>query len=93
MYHSVVVYELMTKNFEEETRQLFHTLDVPIEFVPKALTALSKHSQNKFFGGSELNKEELISTQDWMKADAIFQNLNVPVRISMTADELFVALK
>ena len=93
MYHYVAIYEEMTQNFEDQTQKLFETLEVPIEFVPKALTALSKHSQNKFFGGSELNKEELVTEEDWQKADAIFEELKVPIRIGMSVQDLVEALK
>ena len=92
-YHHVAIYEEMTQNFEEETLKLFDNLDIPVEFVPKALTALNKHSQNKYFGGSELNKEELISETDWQKADDIFEELKVPIRIGMSVNELVEALK
>ena len=92
-YHHVAIYEEMTQNFEREIVKMFHPLDIPAEFVPRALSALSKHSQNKYFGGSELNREELISDKDWQKADAIFQELNVPIKIGMSVNELVEALK
>ena len=51
------------------------------------LTALKKHSQNECFGGSNLNKDELISKTDGAKIDAIFKQLEIPFSLSMDFEE------
>ena len=50
-------------------------------------TALTKHSQNNIFGTSDMNKKELISEQDWKKADLVFEELEVPIKVGMKIDQ------
>ena len=50
-------------------------------------TALTKHSQNNIFGTSDMNKKELISEQDWKKADLVFEELKVPIKVGMKIDQ------
>ena len=50
-------------------------------------TALTKHSQNNIFGTSDMNKKELISEQDWKKADLVFEELEVPIKVVMKIDQ------
>ena len=69
------------------TQKLFQSLDIPQEFVPLALTALKKHSQNECFGGSNLNKDELISKNDGGKIDAIFKQLEIPFSLEMPIEK------
>ena len=40
-----------------------------------------------------MNKEELVTEEDWQKADAIFEELKVPIRIGMSVQDLVEALK
>ena len=49
--------------------------------------ALTKHSQNNIFGTSDMNKKELISEQDWKKADLVFEELEVPIKVGMKIDQ------
>ena len=50
-------------------------------------TALTKHSQNNIFGTSDMNKKELISEQGWKKADLVFEELEVPIKVGMKIDQ------
>ena len=50
-------------------------------------TALTKHSQNNIFGTSDMNKKELISEQDWEKADLVYEELEVPIKVGMKIDQ------
>ena len=50
-------------------------------------TALTKHSQNNIFGTSDMNKKELIGEQDWKKADLVFEELEVPIKVGMKIDQ------
>ena len=52
-----------------------------------ALTALTKHSQNECFGGSNFNKDELISKKDGPKIDAIFKQLEIPFSLEMNIEK------
>ena len=87
IYQHVVVYEEMISNIISGTKLLFEKLDFPADYVPETLTALTKHSQNNIFGTSDMNKNELISQEDWIKADNVFQELDVPIKVNMKMDE------
>ena len=34
-----------------------------------------------------MNKKELISEEDWKKADVVFEELNVPIKVGMKIDQ------
>ena len=86
IYSHFVVYENLMENVQEETKTLFKKLDLPLEYVTEALTALNKHSQGNVFGSSDENKETLI--EDWEVVDNIFKQLNVPFRVNMSIEEM-----
>ena len=86
MYSNFVVYEKLMENVQSETKTLFKKLDLPLEYVSEALTALNKHSQGNIFGSSDKNKENLI--EDWEGVDTIFKQLDVPFRVNMSIDEM-----
>lgn len=86
IYSHFVVYEKLMENVQEEAKTLFKKLDLPLEYVTEALTALNKHSQGNIFGSSDKNKENLI--EEWEGVDNIFKQLNVPFRVNMSIDEM-----
>ena len=86
IYSHFVVYENLMENVQEETKTLFKKLDLPLEYVTEALTALNKHSQGNVFGSSDENKETLI--EDWEGVDTIFKQLDVPFRVNMNIDDM-----
>ena len=86
IYSHFVVYEKLMKNVQEEAKTLFKKLDLPLEYVTEALTALNKHSQGNVFGSSDENKETLI--EDWEGVDTIFKQLDVPFRVNMNIDDM-----
>ena len=86
IYSHFVVYEKLMENVQEEAKTLFKKLDLPLEYVTEALTALNKHSQGNVFGSSDENKETLI--EDWEVVDNIFKQLNVPFRVNMSIEEM-----
>ena len=86
IYSHFVLYENLMENVQEETKTLFKKLDLPLEYVAKALKALNKHSQGNVFGSSDENKETLI--EDWEGVDTIFKQLDVPFRVNMSIEEM-----
>lgn len=88
IYTATVMYEEMTKNIECGTKKLFDKLNIPEKYVLKALTALQQHSQNNVLGSSDMNSEDLLTKEDWKRADEIFQELEIPINNSMTVEEL-----
>ena len=86
IYSHFVVYENLMENVQEEAKTLFKKLDLPLEYVTEALTALNKHSQGNVFGSSEENKETLI--EDWEGVDTIFKQLDVPLQVNMNIDDM-----
>ena len=88
IYTHVKIYETMMENVEVGTEKLFQDLNIPLEYVSLAMTALNKHSQNEIFGGSNMNNAKLISETDQGKADQMFEKFNVPVKFNMNVEEL-----
>ena len=86
IYSHFVLYENLMENVQEETKTLFKRLDLPLEYVTEALTALNKHSQGNVFGSSDENKETLI--EDWEGVDTIFKQLDVPFKVNMNIDDM-----
>ena len=86
IYSHFVVYEKLMENVQEEAKTLFKKLDLPLEYVTEALTALNKHSQGNVFGSSDENIETLI--EDWEGVDTIFKQLDVPFRVNMNIDDM-----
>ena len=74
------------KNTEKETNEMFEALNIPLEFVPQALKALDTHSQKNMFD-KKINEdwnEELL----WNEVDEIFNELDIPIKISMSVNDL-----
>lgn len=88
IYTAVLIYEEMIKAIEPITKSLFEKLNISTKYVPEAITALETHSQNNMFGSSALSSEDLITSEDWARADGIFQELEIPIKISMTMEDL-----
>ena len=86
IYSHVKVFEEAMQDVNLSTTKLFQDLDVPTEFVPLALTALNKNSQNDLF--ESMSSDGLISEQDWIKVDQVFQTFEIPMRVDMTLDQL-----
>ena len=77
----------MMQNVELACLMLFQKLDIPTEFVSEAKTAFKKHSQNELFGSSSLNKENLISSEELMKINQLFDLFRIPINVDTTIEE------
>ena len=51
---------------------------------------LCKHSQNKLF---DTKDSQIISEEDWMKADDILTELDLPLNTSMSTEEFIRIIK
>ena len=58
-----------------------------MEFVPEALKALDTHSQKKMFDKA-ITEIESVEEEDWKEADVIFDELDIPIKISMSVSDL-----
>lgn len=85
-YVDTIVYEDLIKDPEERTSALFKKLDLPLELVPLALTALDKDSQQKFFGNTDGREHSVFTEQMWTKVEAIFEELKIPLSHKMSLE-------
>ena len=86
----IEVYDEMMINVKQKIAEMFETFNIPLVYVDEAAKALGTHSQRKMFD------QELINTVDereWIKADEILEELNLPFRISMEKDEFMNLIK
>ena len=58
-----------------------------MEFVPEALKALDTHSQKKMFD-KKITEIESVGKEDWKEVDGIFNDLDIPIKISMSVNDL-----
>ena len=84
LYKKCILYADIMANTEKETNELFEALNIPLEFVPVALQALDTHSQKKMFDKA-ITKIESV---DWKEVDGIFEELDIPIKISMSVNDL-----
>ena len=86
LYKKCILYADIMANTEKETNELFEALNIPLEFVPEALKALDTHSQKNMFDKkiTEDCNEELL----WNEVDEIFNEIDIPIKISMSVNDL-----
>ena len=86
LYKKCILYADIMANTEKETNEMFEALNIPLEFVPEALKALDTHSQKNMFDKkiTEDWNEELL----WNEVDEIFNELDIPIKISMSVNDL-----
>ena len=74
------------QNVELACMAIFQKLDIPIEFVSEAKAAFKKHSQKEIFGSPALNKENLISSEELLKINQLFELFQIPINVDMDID-------
>ena len=77
----------MMNDKELATMKLFAALDIPTIFVPDALTAFEKNSQNNLFQLTSQSKGELFPVDDWLKVDKIFESFQLPLKTDLNFSE------
>ena len=87
IYSSINTYEEMINDKELATTKLFAALDIPTKFVPDALTAFEKNSQNNLFQLTSQSKGELFPVDDWLKVDKIFESFQLPLKTDLNFSE------
>ena len=86
LYKKCVLYADIMANTEKETNELFEALNIPLEFVPEALKALDTHSQKNMF--DKKITEDWTEEWLWNEVDEIFNELDIPIKISMSVNDL-----
>ena len=86
IYSHIVIYEKLIENVINETKTLFGKLDISLDYVNDAITALDKDSQGNVFGTAGKNKTDII--KDWKIVDDIFNLLDLPMNSDMTIEEM-----
>ena len=82
-YHYIAVYEEMMSDIQGSIKKMFQALNIPLN-MHECIQALDKHSQNKIFDTKET---QLISQQDWQRADDILEELDLPLSTSMSTED------
>ena len=87
IYSYINTYAEMMNDKELATMKLFAALDIPTIFVPDALTAFEKNSQNNLFQLTSQSKGELFPVDDWLKVDKIFESFQLPLKTDLNFSE------
>lgn len=90
MYDFVAIYEEMMENIEKKVTEMFQAFEIPVCHVPEAIKALDTDSQLKMFDGR--HEVEEIEGQEWVKADRILEELELPFRIEMSTNQFISTL-
>ena len=69
--------------------KVFQALNIPLDFIPVALTAFEKHSQNLW---STTNDHIELSIEDTAKINAIYAKFNLQLNQEMSLEELISVL-
>ena len=87
LYKKCILYANIMANTEKETNELFEALNIPLEFVPEALKALDTHSQKNMFD-KKITEDYWTEEWLWNEVDEIFNELDIPIKISMSVNDL-----
>ena len=92
IYDFVAIYEEMMEDIEQKITEMFETFDIPKSHVSEAVKALDTHSQKKMFDNVK-SQSSIVQEKEWVLADQILEELNLPFRISMDKDEFIRLIK
>ena len=87
LYKKCILYANIMANTEKETNELFEVLNIPLEFVPEALKAMDTHSQKNMFD-KKITEDYWTEEWLWNEVDEIFNELDIPIKISMSVNDL-----
>lgn len=91
-YNYIAVYEEMMSDIRTNVTKMFEALDFPQDNLEDCIKALDQHSQNKMFDSIK-SETDLITEEDWKRADEILEELDLPFRISMSVEEFIQEVK
>ena len=89
----LLIYDDWMENVQSTTEDMFESLDISKDYVAKALTALNKDSQNKFFGNIDGKRSNAMTELQWESVNEIFKMLNLPLKHEMNIEEFKAFLK
>ena len=92
MYDFIAIYEEMMEDVEQKITEMFEVFDIPKSLVSEAVKALDTHSQKKMFD-NEKSQASIVQDKEWIKADQILEELNLPFRISLEKDDFIKLIK
>ena len=86
LYLHCVLYENLIDDPEGETTRLFDALGISRDLVPRALTAMRRHSQQEFFGDRDDGKNGL-TAQDMRDIEQAFKDMKLPFTLDTPVEE------
>ena len=90
IFNFIAVYDEMMENVKQRITEMFETLIIPLIHVEEAAKALDSYSKQKIF---DKLAPSTIDESEWILADQILEELNMPFRISMGKDEFINLIK
>ena len=87
VYKKCIIYEEIMSDIVEESNEMFQALNIPLSFVPGAIKTLDTHSQKKMFD-KNIKEVETITKEELKVADEIFKELDIPIKVEMTVQDL-----
>ncbi len=88
IYEHTVLYENLVNNSEEEVKKIFQLCDIPEKYIPLALKALQRDSQNGMFGGVGQNKTKQMDKALLDFCDSYMKEVGVPLQHDTSIEEL-----
>ena len=90
IFDFMAAYDAMFENVKLTITDMFQKLDIPLVHVDEAAKALDSYSKQKIFN---TNVESNINESEWILADQILEELNLPFRMSMGKHEFIQLIK
>ena len=87
----LLIYDDWMENVQSITGEMFEIIGISNDLVPSAMTALSKHSQRKFYG--DIDGKRNMTDLQWKNIDEIYNMLNLPLKHEMNIEEFKAFIK
>ncbi len=84
IYDYILLYEDLADHPEVVMKDIFQLMNIPLEHVPKALSALEKDSQNSTFGKRGKGRSYQLSQEVLNYFDGYMKKLGVPIKHDIT---------
>ena len=89
IFEHVFVYEEIMRDPALGVTKMFQALNIPLDFIPVALSAFEKHSQNLW---SITNDHIELSNDEIARINAIYAKFCVPINQDMSLEDLLKVL-
>ena len=90
IFDFMAVYDGMIENVKLTIAEMFGKLNIPLAHVDEAAKALDSYSKQKIF---DISVTSTIDESEWILADQILSELDLPFRISMEKNEFIQLIK